>query len=79
MGRIPIFINTDCILPLIDQIDWKKHVVWIEWKERDRIVEIVSQFHNNLSDKAFRDYQLRNRKLWLEKLQTGYILTHCLQ
>ena len=79
MGRIPIFINTDCILPLIDQIDWKKHVVWIEWKERDRIVEIVSQFHNNLSDDAFQDLQLSNRKLWLEKLQTCYILEHCLQ
>ena len=35
MGRIPIFINTDCLLPLNKSIDWKKHVVWIEREDID--------------------------------------------
>ena len=79
MGRIPVFINTDCILPLMDKINWKEHVVWIEWEERHQIAEIVAKFHNDISSDDFRQIQLSNRKLWLEKLQPAYILTHCLQ
>ena len=78
MGRIPVFISTDCILPLKNQINWEKHVVWIEWKERHHIGDIVTQFHNSLSNNDFRLLQINNRKLWLEKLQPNYILTHCL-
>ena len=29
-GRIPVFINTDCVLPFDTIIDWKKHVIWVE-------------------------------------------------
>jgi len=79
MGRIPIFINTDCILPLINEINWRDHVVWVEWSERFQIDEIVSKFHNSLSDKSFKELQLRNRQLWLEKLQPGYILSNHLK
>ena len=33
LGRIPIFVNTDCILPFNNKIDWDKHVVWVEYNE----------------------------------------------
>ncbi len=68
MGRIPIFVNTDCLLPFSQQIDWKKHMVWVEEKEIPKIGEIVLNFHNNLSNTDFQNLQLLNRKLWLEKL-----------
>lgn len=29
-GRIPVFINTDCVLPYDFIIDWKKYCVWLE-------------------------------------------------
>jgi Exostosin family len=73
MGRIPIFVNTDCILPLADVIDWKQHVVWIEYHERHRIVEKVLEFHHRYNASTFEALQLRNRKLWEEKLTlTGF-------
>ena len=78
MGRIPIFINTDCLLPLMNHINWTEHVVWIEWEERHQIGEIVAKFHDNLSREDFSQLQLNNRKLWLKKLKPSYILTHCL-
>ena len=49
MGRIPIFVNTDCLLPFEEEINWKNHVVWVEWKDRKNIVEILSEFHQNIS------------------------------
>jgi hypothetical protein len=33
MGRIPIFINTDCILPAESAIDWRRSCVWVDESE----------------------------------------------
>lgn len=71
MGRIPVFINTDCILPLEDKIDWKKHVVWIEESEINSIEEKIVQFHTKLTPDTFKDLQQSNRKLWEDKLTLG--------
>ena len=68
MGRIPVFINTDCALPFDNEIDWKKHVVWVEYNERHEVAEKVADFHRVLSEKDFIDLQLANRKLWEERL-----------
>ncbi len=68
MGRIPIFVNTDCALPLENEIDWKKHVVWIERKEIKHIAEKVKDFHSSLSSNDFIDLQNANRTLWNERL-----------
>lgn len=74
MGKIPVFVNTDCLLPFEDQINWKDHVVWVEWKDRKRIAQIVSDFHRNLSNEDFVQLQLNNRKLWKETLSVRGML-----
>jgi hypothetical protein len=71
MGRIPVFINTDCSLPLVNWIDWKKHVVWVDYKNRNQVAQKVIEFHDTLSKKDFIDLQLANRILWEEKLTMG--------
>jgi len=63
MGRIPIFVNTDCLLPFEDTILWTDHVVWVEWVDRKNIANIVTDFHNMLSDEGFKQMQLDNRNL----------------
>jgi len=68
MGKIPIFVNTDCLLPLDDEIDWKRQVVWVEWEERNLIAKKVLQFHQQLSKEDFFNLQLRNRNIWQDKL-----------
>jgi hypothetical protein len=76
MGRIPIFVNTDCILPQEDKIDWKKHVVWVEWINRKHIVEIVSNFHNKITPEDFKNIQLANRDLWKNELSISGCLKY---
>ena len=73
-GRIPIFVNTDCILPFEDKINWKNHVVWIEWKDRKKIATLVADFHKQLSNDDFIKMQLNNRTLWKETLSINGIL-----
>ncbi|MAZ72117.1 MAG: hypothetical protein CMC70_03125 [Flavobacteriaceae bacterium] len=71
MGRIPVFINTNCLLPLPNKIDWKKQVVWVNYEDRDRVSEKVLNFHKRLSHKQFQDLQQQNRSLWQEQLTLG--------
>lgn len=74
MGKIPVFVDTDCLLPFEDKINWKEHVVWVAWKERKNIAQIVSNFHANLSDDEFVHLQINNRKLWKEALAVEEML-----
>ena len=64
LGRIPVFINTDCILPFEDEINWKEHVVWVEENELTDIGIKISDFHNSLDKVNFKQLQLKNRLLW---------------
>jgi hypothetical protein len=76
MGRIPVLIDTDCALPLEDTIDWKKHVVWVQYKDQHQVAEWVRAFHQRLSAQDFQDLQWANRKLWEEKLILGGFFYH---
>ena len=67
-GRIPVFIDTDCVLPYEFEIDWKKYCVWVDEKELPWIDEKVADFHSQLSPKEFIDLQHECRKLWKEWL-----------
>jgi hypothetical protein len=67
-GRIPVFINTDCVLPYDFAIDWKKYCVWVDENELPQIGEKIAEFHNNLSPQEFVDLQHECRRLWKEWL-----------
>ena len=79
MGRIPIFVNTDCLLPQTDKIDWKKHVVWVEWANRKNIAKIVSYFHTNVHPDTFKAMQLANRELWKNELSVAGCLDYLIK
>ena len=74
MGRIPIFVNTDCILPFEDHINWKNHMVWVEWKDRKNIATMVNDFHKKITNEDFLKMQISNRKLWKETLSLNNLM-----
>ena len=67
-GRIPVFINTDCVLPYEFAIDWSRYCVWVDQTELPRIADKVAEFHRNLSPEDLMDLQQNCRKLWEEWL-----------
>jgi hypothetical protein len=67
-GRIPVFVNTDCVLPFEQRIDWKRHAVWLEDHELDTAAQRVARFHRALGPAGFRELQRENRQLWKEWL-----------
>lgn len=65
-GRIPIIVNTDCVLPYDFVIDWKKYCVWVEESDIDKIDEILLDYHQRVSKEEFLELQVSIRKLWEE-------------
>jgi len=63
-GRIPVFIDTDCVLPYDFEIDWKKYCVWMDEKEIDSIGDRVAEFHASLTPQDFLTLQGECRRLW---------------
>lgn len=71
MGRIPVYVNTDGLLPLQNKIDWKKHVVWVEKDEISIISEKIITFHNNLNQLKLNELFIANRNLWVNHFRMG--------
>lgn len=71
MGRIPVLIDTDSSLPMLHEIPWKEHIVWVEYENRHRASEIVNHFHRELTEAEFVNLQNKNRSLWEDKLTLG--------
>jgi hypothetical protein len=67
-GRIPLFINTRCVLPFEDEIDWRQHCLWIEEEDINHAGEIVADFHRRISPQRFEEVQIANRRIWDERL-----------
>jgi hypothetical protein len=68
LGRIPIFIDTDCLLPFQDDIDYKAIFPWIDIKDLPYAAEIVRDFHAELSNDDFIILQKACRDLWFEHM-----------
>ncbi len=68
LGRIPIFIDSDCLLPFQDKIDYKALFPWIELHELPYAADILSEFHARLSTEDFIGIQKACRQLWLEHM-----------
>jgi hypothetical protein len=67
-GRIPVFINTDCVLPFPEFIDWKKHTVWLEETRMGSISRVLKEFHKGKSAEEILRLQMDSRKIYEEWL-----------
>lgn len=64
MGRIPIIIDTDLVLPFDDSVDYSQHGVWIQKKDIASAADILLEFHQSHSADELAAIQQSNRMLW---------------
>jgi hypothetical protein len=76
LGRIPIFIDTDCALPFHDTLDWRRYVVWVDANELAAAPHLVRHYHADLTPEEFRARQLECRRLWEERLSPDGFYAH---
>lgn len=72
-GRIPVFVDTDCVLPFDNFIDWKKYCIWVGADDIENIADRIMEFHESISDNDFKDLQISVRRLYEEWISpTGF-------
>jgi hypothetical protein len=69
MGRIPVLIDTECILPFTDEINWRDLIVIIPVHEIPQIEKFILDFHKKLSKNEFVERQKALRKIWEKYLE----------
>lgn len=65
MGRIPIFINTDCVLPFENIINYNESLVFVEEKDINIIDEILKKWLLNKTQEDIINIQKNNREIWV--------------
>lgn len=68
-GRIPLFVDTDCVLPFEDRINWRELCVWVDVADLDTIADALADFHDRISPEAFRARQWMCRHVWKSLLE----------
>lgn len=69
LGRIPLFLDTACVLPLEDVLTYRDFCVYVDWRDIDRIGEILADFHTKLSPDQFTEMQKKAREAYEKYLR----------
>jgi exostosin family protein len=75
-GRIPVFVDTDCVLPYDFLVDWRDYCVWVDAAEVGKAGEKVAEFHERLTDGDFADLQRACRRLWEDYIRPEGFFAH---
>ena len=71
MGRIPLFINTDCNLPFEEEIDWRRYCLFVESNDLGSLNRRISAHYESLTDQGLTQLQMDCRRIWEEWLTFG--------
>lgn len=76
MGRIPVLLDTDTVLPFYNKINYNKHCIIVDIKNIDNISNIVNDFYNNKTKDELYQLQIDNRNLYTEYLSPNGFLNN---
>ena len=65
MGRIPLQVDTDCVYPLPEYIDWKKQTCYVERDQINKAGQLLKVF---VANNDIKEIQLKNRDIWADLL-----------
>ena len=68
-GRIPLFVDTDCVLPFENSIDWSRCLLIRSERDIDDLPEFLADFHESCSEEELLSRQRYCRAIW-EKVAT---------
>lgn len=67
-GRIPVFIDTECVLPYENEIDWKSLMIRVDSSNLESLPAMVHNSHKPLSKNDFAIWQSRCYQTWKQWL-----------
>lgn len=74
MGRIPVLIDTDSVLPFEDQIPYKEFIVRVPYQDRFLVDRYIFDFLNGKDSEHLEQIQRKARQVWLTYFRTQGML-----
>ncbi len=68
LGRIPVLLDTDCLLPLEDVIDYDTCVLRVDFKNLPELGAIIAEHYENLVPEEFESMQRKAREVFEQYL-----------
>ncbi|MCA9370800.1 MAG: exostosin family protein [Candidatus Peregrinibacteria bacterium] len=78
LGRIPVLLDTDCILPLEDEIAYSECVLRVPYADLSRLSDIVANHYSSISRDDFIAMQKKAREVFETYLRVDSFLTRSL-
>lgn len=74
LGRIPVLIDTETILPLEDEIPYNEYIVRVPYQKIHHIGAYIAHYYNQHTDESYQEAERRARALFSEKLRVDRFL-----
>jgi hypothetical protein len=72
-GRIPLLLNTDCVLPYDFEVEWRALFPVVDYDDVRSIGDRLLEFHRALGPERFEAQQSLMRSMWESRISpTGY-------
>ncbi len=69
LGRLPLFLDTDCPLPLADQINYDDFIVRLDWTKADQVASLVAETYQSWTAEEFARRQNLARSVFVDFLR----------
>lgn len=79
LGRIPVLLDTDMVLPLEHLIDYSSCVLRIPYTNIDTMGETIANFYDSLTEEQFQNMQKAGRDIFLQYLRYDAYFNFALQ
>lgn len=76
MGRIPVVVDTDIVLPLEDTIDYSKIMVRVPMERVDETPRFIAEFYKGLDEEGWQERQRLARETFVQYLSVDAFFKH---
>ena len=70
LGRIPVLLDTDCVLPLEEKIDYDSFIIRIDYRDITALDQIIAKRYHKMSSEEFAEMQCNAREAFATSLRT---------
>lgn len=74
LGRIPVLLDTDCVLPLEDEIDYDSCILRVPYQNLNQLDRMIAEHWNRLTDDQFTAMQRKAREVFETHLRVDTFL-----
>lgn len=79
LGRIPLLVHTESILPFESKVEYKQFIVQIDFRELESLPEYIARTHATISEEKFQHMQEAARQAFVEYFRTDHLIHHIIR